>query len=313
MRIFKKAGVEQLLGTALEAVGAGEIASQVVPKVGDVVSKATGTDQGTQDLVKNNMDAFNSLANQLHVMLSAAGIPESQMPQEFIDPEQLFNYFNGNYSVDAKNDLNDILSALTQFFQVLPETFFNSDQNLIKEILDFTFKYYKRNNYNKQAVITKLDEYKDQMASGDPFQQLICIQQIQGNFLGASIMSILNLIGKDNPDVKDFYKISNAAQKMLGSQSPELLNSQALTDAKNRTTFDQLKESKDLYKIMTPIAMQKENFKQEIYNTLDSALGTQAAKDIVNGPLGTFLILSYGFKEGVSGLLGGATSAMRGK
>ena len=318
MSLFKKsqnpliALVTELLAAAGIERGGEAIAGHVVGKLNELKQNA-GADQGSQDLVVNSEVNFNDLSNQIHSMLAAAGIPENQMPGIFTDPQQLFEYFRSNYSVNAKQDLNDILSSLSQLLQSIPESFFKSDPKLIQEIFDFTFKFYKRSNYSKQAITGKLQEYSQQFGSGDPFQQLIAVQQIEGNFLGAAMMSFLNGIGKDNPQLEDVIKISGVAQKMLGAQSPELLDAQALNDAKNKSTFDYLKESKDLFRLMTPIAEEKERFKQDMYSHLSSIFGSPAAKEIVNGPLGSFLILSYGFKEGVSGLTGGASSALKGR
>jgi hypothetical protein len=317
MSIFKQANplislVGELLAAAGIEHGAEAIAGSVVGKLESLKGSA-GADQGSKDLVVQNEVLFNQLVNQIKASLSSIGVQPNQIPSFFSDPEKLFDFFRENYSVNAKDDLNEILAGLIPMIQSIPGNYLKADPNLIQKVLDFVFKFYKRTNYNKQEAVEKLKEFTQQMASGDPFVQMVCIQQLNGNFAGASFMAFLNKIGKDNINLQDVQKITQTANQMLGAQSPELLDAQSLMDAKNRTTFDFLKESKDLFKLTTPIAKEKEHMVQSFYGSLDSFFGTQTAKEIMNSPIGTFLMLSAGYTQGKAGLTSGATSALRGK
>lgn len=308
--IFAQVG--PLVAPVIEGIAGEEIAKHTGHAIDWAQEKFQHTKQQSgetddaKDLVINSEYAFNELANQIKSM----GVTDTR----FTNPENLFSFFKDSYSFNAKKDLVDILSAITSFLQAGAAGGLNKlNPDLINDIFKFTFDFYKRSNYDKQATIGRINDLSDKAT--DPFFDAYVVAILKNNYTLASAITLLSNLGKmDKRTLQEMMGVSSLANKMLGNQSVELLDAQALIDEKNRTTFEFLQQSKQQYRLLAPMAMEKEKFVQNLYKQLESVYGSAVAKNLVNDPIiMNAYIWSAGLSQGMKNVAAGAAEATKGR
>ena len=308
-RIFAQVG--PLVAPVIEGIAGEEIAKHTGHAIDWAQEKFQHTKQQSgetddKDLVINSEYAFNELANQIRSM----GVTDPK----FTNPENLFSFFKDSYSFNAKKDLVDILSAITSFLQAASAGGLNKlDPDIINDIFKFAFDFYKRSNYDKQATIGKINDLSEKAV--DPFFDAYVVAILKNNYTLASAITLLSNLGKmDQRTLQEMMNVSSLANKMLGNQSVELLDAQALIDEKNRTTFEFLQQSKQQYRLLAPMAMEKEKFVQNLYKQLESSYGSALAKNLVSDPIiMNEYIWSAGLSQGVKNVAAGAAEAVKGR
>ena len=308
-RIFAQVG--PLVAPVIEGIAGEEIAKHTGHAIDWAQEKFQHTKQqfgetDDKDLVINSEYAFNELANQIRSM----GVTDPK----FTNPENLFSFFKDSYSFNAKKDLVDILSAITSFLQAASAGGLNKlDPDIINDIFKFAFDFYKRSNYDKQATIGKINDLSEKAV--DPFFDAYVVAILKNNYTLASAITLLSNLGKmDQRTLQEMMNVSSLANKMLGNQSVELLDAQALIDEKNRTTFEFLQQSKQQYRLLAPMAMEKEKFVQNLYKQLESSYGSALAKNLVSDPIiMNAYIWSAGLSQGVKNVAAGAAEAVKGR
>ena len=323
MSIFKQSQsastVPNFISSGATALGLGEmagVAGNVAGGISKGIENLTGSDQADQNTVQDTEKSFNDLANQFKIIFSRYNVPIDTDTVKFVDPKQLQNYFGSNMPFNPYDGMEKITQALTQLLSASsssPE--FANSPNIIKQILDFSFNLYLRSKFDSSAVVSKLNEFSSALTSGDAYSRDIIFKELQGDYVGAMVDKMLLSLDKvgDPESMKDLSQLSDLAFQMLGKQSSDILAIQELKIDKNKTAFEKLKASEDLFRLMVPYTEASNELLRGFYSTLDNFYGSSAAKKIMDSPLGSWMVLSAAFKKLFSGLVSGSQEAFKNK
>lgn len=293
--------VKGVAGATMGAEAFDFIKDQLTQKAEEAGHKVSEEESG--DPVKDTLYAFSNLANVLQSM----GATDPQ----WTDGERLRAYFKQQGYNAPMNQLSLLVDSIRKFLNDVNSLGLSRyDKNIINNTLDFVFDYYKKNRFNYKAVEKKLEELRQKAA--EPYGEAQVLATLKKNYLLATTFALMVNLGKPQSALNEILPMAQEAQIMLGNASGELLDYQALQDQKLRTEIDRLNKTIDQFKLMTPLAMQKERFIGDLYKKLSSYYGGDFAKAVVNNPviqagyLGTHFI-----KDGLSGLRSGSVEALR--
>lgn len=291
--LIKKALAEELLDSDLlsniagTASDVGNTVKKLIGDIGDAGSNIKNkvdvlTDkQPEEDQLQQSMASFNDLANKISSILSEYN--QTDPTGTFTDPEKLREYIGDNYSVNFLKDASGIIAALVQFFQQADTAgLFKLDPNFIYDTFNFTFDFYKRNNYNASTTIGKLQELGQQAILNDDY----VVSVIKKDFAHATVAMILSNLGSPSQDLENkVNSLGILANKMLKDQSVELVNFNKLKDAENRTTFTKLLNAKAKFEAFAPVREFKQSAIQDLNIFGQQYFGSQLGKALANNPV----------------------------
>ncbi len=260
-------------------------------------------EEETGDPVRDTLYAFSNLADTLRSM----GATDTR----WTDGEKLRDYFKSQgFSASAKQ-LAPLVDSIRMFLNDVNSLNLASyDPNIINDVFNFTFDFLKSNRYNIRATQQKLEDLRKK--ASEPYGPAQVIAVLKKNYLLASVLTLMINLDKPKEALAELLPMAQEAQIMLGNASAELLDYQALQDQKLRTEVDKLNKNIDQFKLMTPLAMQKERMIGDFYNKLSSYFGGDFAKALVSNPIIQAGYLSTHFvKDGLAGFRAGSSEALR--
>lgn len=272
----KEAGIDigGLIGDGICAIvgaetkGVGFFACQALKK--GIQSAISGTQSAVQsavqsgerspDIMKERFQVYQDLSNLLRTM--------GATDPKYTNPKQLQYFFEGfsggnMLAYNGPEGALKIAKALSSFiasgFMVKA-----SYPDFINKSIDWVFNYYKRSGFDINGTLQQLQKLQNEATN--PLMVNYVIDVINNNYFGAIMFKLMMSIGeKDLSAVtKEYGETLQTAVKVLGKQSPDVLNIQDAINETAKATFDQLALSEKVYKYHLDFAREQANRKREL-------------------------------------------------
>jgi hypothetical protein len=257
-------GAEDLIGHAVEGIG--NAISGGIQKAQNPAQPEEGNDEISRRFL------FNTLANQFN---------ETAPNSQFSDPEYLRTYIGENSQLYLTKDYMKILSQVSELLNA-GSNLKEYDPDFADDVLHFAFDYYNRTG-DVQGTIKKLADLTEK--ANDPNEDEYVEAVLKKNFALASILTLMSSYGKFDASTKS--KMADAqktATQMLGPQSHELLQAEALRNATARANFDILQKSVASFDTLLPLAIMKQQLLGAEAQALTTVIKSDFVKNMLSNP-----------------------------
>jgi hypothetical protein len=272
----KKAGLDigGLLGDGIcaivgaETAGAGFFACEALKKgIQSVVSSGQSAVQsavqsGEQkpDIMRERWQEYQNLSNLLRTM----GCTEAK----YTDPKQLQYFFEGPsagnmLTYNGPEGALKIAKGLENFIAqgVLVKSKY---PDFVNKSIDWVFNYYKRGGYDLNGTLQQLQKLQNELTNPAMVDYVIAI--LNNNYFGAIMFKLMMSVGEKDLSVvtKEYGETMQTAVKILGRQSPDVLNFQDAVNENAKATFDQLALSEQAYNIHLDMSRERAKRRREL-------------------------------------------------
>lgn len=254
--------------TGAETGGLGFVACEGLKnELGKVISQGQGAAESavesgkrSPDIMKERFQAYQDLSNLLSTMGST--------DPKYTNPKQLQYFFEGfsGGNMVAYNGPEGALKIAKALSSFIASGFMvkASYPDFINKSIDWVFNYYKRSGFDINGTLQQLQKLQNEATN--PLMVNYVIDVINNNYFGAIMFKLMMSIGeKDLSAVtKEYGETIQTAVKVLGKQSPDVLNIQDAINETAKATFDQLALSEKVYNFHLDFAREQAKRKREL-------------------------------------------------
>ena len=270
----KKAGLDigGLLGDGIcaivgaETAGVGYGACEALKKgIQSVVSSgqsAVQSGERSPDIMKERFQVYQELSTSLSTMGSTDPI--------YTNPTELKRFFEGPsggnmLAYNGPEGALEIAKGLENFIAqgVLVKSKY-PDFDFVNKSIDWVFNYYKRGGYDLNGTLQQLQKLQNELTN--PAMVNYVIEILNNDYFGAIMFKLMESVGeKDLSAVtKEYGETMQTAVKILGRQSPDVLNFQDAVNENAKATFDQLALSEQAYNINLDMSRERAKRRREL-------------------------------------------------
>jgi hypothetical protein len=255
-------GICAIVGAETGGAGYGACAAlkKGIESVISSTQSAVQSGERSPDIEKERFQTYNELSNLLRTM--------GATDPKYTNPKQLQHFFEGPsggnmLAYNAPEGALKIAKALSSFIAsgFLVKA---SYPDFINKSMDWVFNYYQRSGFDINGTLQQLQKLQNEATN--PLMVNYVIDVINNNYFGAIMFKLMMSIGeKDLSAVtKEYGETLQTAVKVLGKQSPDVLNIQDAINETAKATFDQLALSEKVYKINLDYARERAKHKKEL-------------------------------------------------